>query len=113
MVMTQLHAKIKALRKDNNVTRKELAERLNISYAALSKYETGEREPDIPLIIDIAKCFNVSLDELLFDGNTFISDSALVIHDKSKSGREVSELFNRLDPKKQKLVIDLIEELSK
>ena len=39
--------KVKVLRGELDLTRKELAKDLNISYQTLSKYETNEREPNI------------------------------------------------------------------
>ncbi len=56
---------IKTLRKQHNMTQDELAEKLNISSQAVSKWENGRNMPDITLLLDIADCFNVTVDELL------------------------------------------------
>lgn len=53
------------LRKELGWTQAELANRLNISQQAISKYEKEERDPDIDVLIRIAKLFNVSSDYLL------------------------------------------------
>lgn len=58
---------IKQIRKDHNLTQKQLAEKYNVTYQAVSKWETGKNMPDISLIKQIAKDFNISIDEL-FDG---------------------------------------------
>lgn len=58
---------IKQIRKDHNLTQKQLAEKYNVTYQAVSKWETGKNMPDISLIKQIAKDFDVSIDEL-FDG---------------------------------------------
>ncbi len=57
--------KVKVLRGELDLTRKELAKDLNISYQTLSKYETNEREPNIDTLKKLADYFNVSIDELV------------------------------------------------
>ncbi|MBQ7699044.1 MAG: helix-turn-helix transcriptional regulator [Clostridia bacterium] len=57
--------KIKELRKKNGLTQEQLADRLRISYQAVSKWETGAACPDLSLIAPLTKIFNVSADELL------------------------------------------------
>lgn len=54
-----------SLRKLNNLSQEELADRLNISRQTLSKYETGESLPDIEKCKAIADIFGVSLDDLV------------------------------------------------
>ena len=54
-----------SLRKLNNLSQEELAEKLNISRQTLSKYETGESLPDIEKCKIIAEIFGVSLDDLV------------------------------------------------
>ncbi len=57
--------KIKALRKQQDVTQEKLAAYLNISYQAVSKWENGTAYPDITLVPSIANFFGISTDELL------------------------------------------------
>lgn len=57
--------KIKELRKKNNITQEKLAEHLNVSFQAVSKWECNIANPDFSLIIPLAKLFKVSTDELL------------------------------------------------
>lgn len=54
-----------ALRKLNNLSQEELAEKLKISRQTLSKYETGESLPDIDKCKLLAEIFDVSLDDLV------------------------------------------------
>lgn len=53
------------LRKKNNFTQEELANKLNISFQAISKWENGVSYPDISLLPIIADLFKVSIDSLL------------------------------------------------
>lgn len=59
------HERLKYLREKENISREHLAKSLDITYSALSKYETGKREPDFEILQKIANYFNVSADYLL------------------------------------------------
>ncbi len=56
---------ITALRKGSSMTQIELAEKLNYSDKAISKWERGESVPDITVLKDIADMFDVTVDYLL------------------------------------------------
>jgi transcriptional regulator with XRE-family HTH domain len=67
--------KLLALRKKNNLSQEELAEKLGVSRQAISKWERGETSPDTDNLILLANLYRVSLDELLgIDVKTFKSD---------------------------------------
>ena len=59
--------KLQKIRKENNITQEGLADRLNVSRQAVSKWESGLAYPDTEKLIQISKIFNVSLDELIND----------------------------------------------
>ena len=61
--------KIKKLRRENDITQEKLADYLNISYQAVSKWENGSSLPDISMIIPLANFFGVTTD-VLFDMDT-------------------------------------------
>ena len=52
-------------RKELGFTQKELADRLNISFQAISKWEKGNGTPDISLLPQIAGILNTSVDALI------------------------------------------------
>lgn len=60
-----LSIKIKALRKINNLTQEELAEKCNVSWRTISNLERGTVLPSLQLICKLSKQFNISIDELL------------------------------------------------
>ena len=62
--------KLQKLRKENNITQELLADKLNVSRQAVSKWESGTAYPDTEKLIQISKIFNVSLDELINDNKT-------------------------------------------
>lgn len=59
--------KIQLLRKQNNLTQEQLADKLNVSRQALSKWELGVSMPEADRIIQISDLFSVSTDYLLKD----------------------------------------------
>ena len=59
---------IQSLRKKTGLTQKELAEKLNISFQAVSKWETGECLPDTGSLLDLCEILNTSADKLLNGG---------------------------------------------
>ena len=56
---------IRDLRKERNMTMKQLGKQLGVSETAISYYETGRREPDLKMLGKIADLFGVSVDFLL------------------------------------------------
>ena len=56
---------IKKIREENKLTQKELADRLGVTYQAVSKWENGKNVPDISIIKEMSKMFNIDIDEIL------------------------------------------------
>jgi len=53
------------LRTENEISRADLAEKLNVSVRLISYWENGKRECDFDMLIKIADIFSVSIDFLL------------------------------------------------
>lgn len=53
------------LRKKNNYSQEELAEKIGVSRQAVSKWERAEASPDTDNLILLSKIYNISMDELL------------------------------------------------
>ena len=58
---------IKKIRKDNNLTQKEFADKYNVTYQAVSKWENGKNMPDSLLVKKICDDFNLKIEDL-FNG---------------------------------------------
>lgn len=65
MDATKVGKFIKDLRKKNNLTQKELGNKYNVTYQAVSKWERGINMPDVSLLREMSKDFNVSLEDIL------------------------------------------------
>ena len=61
---------IAELRQSRNITQLELAEKINYSDKAISKWERGESSPDISVLVDIAEVFGVTVDYLVSADHT-------------------------------------------
>ncbi|MGL4655181.1 MAG: helix-turn-helix transcriptional regulator [Sarcina sp.] len=62
---------LKMLREIHCLTQGDLAKRLKVSRTTVSHWETGLSEPSLSLLIDIANCFNTSVDTIL--GRTLLN----------------------------------------
>ncbi len=69
-------AMIKRLREEKKLTQTELAERINVTDKAISKWETGRGYPDISLVEPLAKALGVSVIELLSGENVINTNRA-------------------------------------
>lgn len=70
----KLGEKIRALRKQKNISQDVLASALGVSFQAVSKWEKADSMPDVTLIPAIASFFGVSTDEL-FDFNIYMTEN--------------------------------------
>ncbi len=56
---------IRKIRKNNNLTQEEFAKQYGVTYQAVSKWERGANLPDIALLKQISKDYNVSFEDIL------------------------------------------------
>ena len=64
---------IKSLRKSEGLTQKELAQKLGISFQAVSKWERGDTLPDTGLLLELCDILNTTADKLLNGGTVMFS----------------------------------------
>lgn len=60
-----LATNLKEFRVQNGLKQKEIAEKLNLKQQTYSRYENGEREPDIDLLMTIADFYRLPIDVLV------------------------------------------------
>ncbi len=93
--------KLQQLRKKNNLSQEELANCLNISRQAVSKWERAESSPDTDNLIALAKLYRVSLDELLeinVKTQVIENERKIISLKKEKStDEELEEIFSQRD----------------
>lgn len=76
---TMLGSNIASYRKRYGLTQAGLAEKLNYSDKAVSKWERGESVPDILTLVQLAELFHVSVDDLLTDPNRLPEQTGAVV----------------------------------
>lgn len=74
----QFRDKLFKMRKKSGKTQAELAEILNVSRQAVSKWEMGTAVPDVTNMMSLSKLFNVSIDYLVNDEIETEEDSPVV-----------------------------------
>jgi len=65
--MQRLGEKLKRLREERGLSYRQLAAKLSVSHVHLITMESGKTLPSLPMLVKIAKFFEVSYDELLDD----------------------------------------------
>jgi len=76
----QIGTNISNLRKRQRLTQAGLAEKLNYSDKAVSKWERGESAPDILTLVSIAQVLGVTVDDLISDPNALPEQTGAVQH---------------------------------
>lgn len=64
-MIEDLGYKLKTLRVNNQLTRKQVADLVGVSSSTIGLYETGERLPSIPVLVKLATRYKTSIDYLL------------------------------------------------
>ena len=67
---------IRRLRKERNLTQEELAQQLNVTFQAVSRWENGTGMPDISQVVPLASVFGVTTDALFNIEGTNATDEA-------------------------------------
>ena len=60
-----LSENLKKIRKDNNLSQEDLAEKLGVSRQSVSKWESGLAYPEMDKVLELCKLFNLNIDDLL------------------------------------------------
>ncbi len=87
---------IQHLRKAAGMTQKDLAEKLNISFQAVSKWENGDTLPDTGILLDLCDVLNTTADKLLNGGSLAAVERRLMRLEDVVTGFEYMEKIGRL-----------------
>ena len=60
-----LKENLKRIRKENNLSQEQLADKLNVSRQSVSKWESGTSYPEMDKMIQLCRMFDLNIDELL------------------------------------------------
>ena len=71
----KLSDNLKIIRKENNLSQEQLAEKLGVSRQAVSKCESGQSYPEMDKVLLICKLFNYNIDELMNENIKEVSET--------------------------------------
>ena len=92
--METLGKRIAALRREKELKQDELAEMLNVSPQAVSKWENDLSCPDISLLSDLASILGVSVDELLSGKSAEIQPAVRMLPEESR--KDIKDMMLRI-----------------
>lgn len=95
---------LKKIRKENNLSQEQLAEKLSISRQSVSKWESGQAYPEMDKVLQLCKLFNVSVDDLLNQDVSELNNSKAV---KTNINKFIEDFLNYITK-----VIDLFSNLT-
>lgn len=76
--ITKFGGYLSRLRKNADMTQSELADKLNVTHQAVSRYEKGHCFPDVSILVLLAEIFGVTLDELINSGEPTKGESMIL-----------------------------------
>ena len=94
---------IKRLRKERDMTQEQLAQELEVSFQAVSRWELGTTYPDIGLLPVIAGCFDVSVDELLGVDTARKEEEVLEIKERLHKLRNMGKTYEAMSLMREKI----------
>jgi len=91
-------------RKEKNLTQLQLAEKLNITNRAVSKWETGKSIPDVSIMPELCEILEISVNELLSGERIGQEDYFM------KAEKNFLEMFSNNKGKKKLTIMQVIGE---
>ena len=71
----KLSENIKRIRKENNLSQEQFAEKIGVSRQAVSKWESGQSYPEMDKVLLICKLYNYNIDELMNENVKEVSET--------------------------------------
>lgn len=87
--------KLISLRKKEGLSQEELGYKLNVTRQTVSKWELGQTTPDMDKLSEMAKIFNISVDQLI-NGTETMEDKTTVIEDQPIDQNEKRSSKNKI-----------------
>lgn len=103
--MDNLGDRLKKIRIDNELTIRELADKISISKSNISNYEQNKSTPAANIIVRYSELFKLTTDWILKGEETQLN--------LSEEEKEVLELFNKLSDKEKWKLIGQLEYITK
>lgn len=115
-----LSDQLRTIRRANRYTQQQVSDILNIERSTYASYETGRNRPDVALLQNFSKIFNVTVDFILNidpQNNLVVYDdvvsykkkaNAVILSDLTKEEREIIGLYRLCDDDGKKEVKEFL-----
>ena len=113
MDMLKIGRYIQHLRKKAGMTQKELAEKLSISFQAVSKWENGDALPDTGILLDLCDALDTTADKLLNGGTLAAGERRLMKLDDVITGFTYMENIGKLFGEDSTFFTGMVEGINK
>lgn len=101
---------IRSLRKENNITQLELAQKLSCTDKAISRWETGKGFPDVDMLLSLSEVFGVSVNEILLGERFGFSQlSAEATSDEKEDNSSIEKVLLHTD----EAIVDILKDKEK
>ena len=107
-IYTLVMNRLLLLREEKGISQESVAQLLNVSRQAYSRYERGERELGYPALLKLSQFFDVSVDYLLGFSELYYPDKIQANETYTVEEQKIISDFRQLSPNCQKLVRDTI-----
>lgn len=87
-------AYIAKLRKAADMTQSELADKINLTRQAISKYERGDSFPDISILLKLSEVFGISVDNLVNAGEPTETEAEILLYKSTGNVISADEIVN-------------------
>ncbi len=99
--------KLRALRKQNKLTLKELSEKTNLSISFISDIENKRRNPSIDNLKLLANALNVSVSDLL-DEKLYAPKANKFNNNDDEDLRRIERARNKMNPEQKEKMMDIL-----
>ena len=89
--------RLTALLAERNMTQLELAARVGVTRAAMSRYVSGEREPRLVTLVRIAEELDVNVDELISPESNSVRTALRIVARTTLTDEQKSQIREALD----------------
>ncbi|MGN1420807.1 MAG: helix-turn-helix transcriptional regulator [Eubacterium sp.] len=105
----KLSERLKYYRKAAKLTQQQVADALGIQRSAYAYYEIDKTSPKLPTLSNIAKLYNISIDQLVNDEDfdTLMSNRQKYDTEVTAGERLLNDSFNDLSPLEKSIVLKL------
>lgn len=106
---TKLSERLKLYRKSAKLTQQQVADALGIQRSAYAYYEIDKTSPKLPTLSNIAKLYNITIDQLVNeeDFDTLMSNRQQYETEVTAGERLLDDSFNDLSPLEKSIVLKL------